>query len=153
MDKNILAINLGSSSKKYALFAGDTRLFMAHFEKMESGFAATYNDGIREEINVATYNNALSQVIGYAREKHGAEISTVGIRVVAIGKEFGRHAIIDTQYLEALSKEAERDPAHIPLVVAELADLNRILPGIPVIAASDSAFHSTMPAVARRYAI
>jgi len=153
MDKNILTINPGSSSKKYALFTGGTRLFMAHFEKTESGFAVTYEGNEPATIDEVFYNNALSQVITYAKEKHNAEINMVGIRVVAIGKEFGRHAIIDAKYLENLSKEAERDPAHTPMVVAELAELNRLLPGIPVVAASDSAFHSTMPAIARRYAI
>ncbi len=153
MDKNILTINLGSSSKKYALFGGDARLFMAHFEKTESGFAVTYDGNEPAAIDEVFYNNALSQVITYAKEKHNAEINAVGIRVVAIGKEFGKHAVIDAKYLETLSKEAERDPAHIPFVVDELAELNRLLPGIPVVAASDSAFHSTMPAIASRYAI
>jgi len=153
MDKNILTVNPGSSSKKYALFSGDTRLFMSHFEKTESGFAVAYDNNTPAAIDEMFYDNALLQVIAYAREKHNVEISAAGIRVVAIGKEFARHAIIDTEYLETLSNEAKRDPAHIPMVVEELTELNRILPGIPVIAASDSAFHSTIPAIARRYAI
>jgi len=153
MDKNILTINPGSSSKKYALFAGDVCLFTAHFEKTEAGFAVTYDNEMSVPVSEEIYKSSLSQVVARAKEKHNTEINAAGIRVVAIGKEFSRHSVIGAQYLAALSKEAERDPAHTPMVVAELAELNRLLPGIPVVAASDSAFHSTMPAVARRYAI
>lgn len=153
MEKTTLTINPGSSSKKYALFAGNVCLFTAHFEKTESGFALTYDNEAALPITGEIYNGSLSQVIARAREKYNAEINAVGIRLVAIGKQFARHAIIDAQYLAELSKEAERDPAHTPMVVSELAELTRLLPGIPVVAASDSAFHSTMPDIARRYAI
>ncbi|HUX35938.1 MAG TPA: acetate kinase [Candidatus Paceibacterota bacterium] len=153
MEKNILTINPGSSSKKYALFAGDACLFTAHFEKTESGFAVAYDSKSPVPISEEIYNGSLSQAIARAREKHNAEINAVGIRLVAIGKQFSRHAVIDAQYLALLSKEAERDPAHTPMVISELTELAGLLPGIPVVAASDSAFHSTMPAIARRYAI
>lgn len=153
MEKITLTINLGSSSKKYALFAGDVRLSTTHFEKTESGFVVTYGQEAPMPATEVIYNNSLSQIITHAKDQHDAEINTVGIRVVAIGKEFARHAIVDASYLEALSQEAECDPLHIPLVVTELAELNRLLPGIRVVAVSDSAFHSTMPAVARHYAI
>lgn len=153
MEKTTLTINPGSSSKKYAFFIGDACLFTAHFEKTESGFAVTYDNGVSIPVPDIAYKDSLSQVIAHIREKYTVEIHAAGIRVVAIGKRFAKHVVMDAAYREELLKEAERDPAHTPLVVAELAELNRLLPGIPVVAVSDSAFHLTMPAVARRYAI
>ncbi len=153
MDKNILAINTGSSSKKYAVFAGENPVFTAHFEKTETGFAVTYDNESPIPVSEEIYNNSLQQVVSRAKEKHGTEINAAGIRVVAVGKQFSQNSLIDAQYLALLAKEAERDPAHTPMAIAELSELNKILPGIPVVAASDSAFHLTMPSVARRYAI
>lgn len=153
MDKNILTINTGSSSKKYAVFTGENPVFTAHFEKTETGFAVTYDNESSVPVSEEIYNGSLQQVVSRSKDKHNTQINAAGIRVVAVGKQFAQNEVIDDQYLALLTKEAERDPAHTPLVIAELAELNKILPGIPVVAASDSAFHLTMPAIARRYAI
>ena len=153
MEENILAINLGSSSKKYALYVRDACVFAAHFEKTETGFAVTYDGGAAEEINAAGYEHALAQVLTYAKKIYCGTLRAVGIRIVAVGRHFADHTRIDAAYRDMLAREAERDPDHIPLVVAELAELKRLLPDTSVIAVSDSAFHTTMPEVARRYAL
>lgn len=153
MEMTVLAINLGSASKKYAFYSGDTHIFTAHFEKTEDGFAVSYDADAPEEITEASYEQALAHVVTYAKKRHNADIGAVGLRIVALGKQFADNAFIDARYLELLEHETNRDPDHIPLVIAELAELSRILPGVPLIAASDSAFHKTIPEVAKRYAV
>lgn len=153
MERKTLTINLGSSSKKYALFENETRLFMAHFEKTAAGFEVAYDDETPTTIDENTYKNTLSEVIGRVKKKYNADITEVGIRIVGLGEEFSRHEIIDDEYKEKLLKESKRAPAHAPAVVAKLAELERLLPGVLTVAASDSAFHADMPPVAKRCAI
>ncbi len=152
--ETILAVNVGSSSKKYALFGMDgARLLRAHFEKTEDGYAASRDGGAPEPIEAAAYEDALAQVIRYAREQRDCSLRAIGLRVVAVGRAFSRHTRIDDAYRTLLARAASDDPDHTPLLLAELASLDRLLPGIPIVAASDSAFHKTMPETARRYAL
>jgi acetate kinase len=153
MEKNILAINAGSSSKKYAVFAGEVRVCSAHFEKSVSGFDVSYDGGSATAADENLFRNALAAFLTHAKEMHAADIGAVGLRVVAVGRQFNAHALIDASYEAQLSREAERDPDHTPLVLAELAQVRELLPNVPVVASSDSAFHRSLSDVAKRYAL
>jgi acetate kinase len=134
-------VNVGSESRKYALYQDGERVFFAHFEK-ENG---------------KLIENSTEYVIGQLLEQKliGAlsEISAIGFRVVAPGSYFLQNKIIDGEYLQKLEAAKEQAPLHINPMLAEIKTLQQILPGIPVIGVSDSAFHGSLPVRARFYGI
>ncbi|MDO8743138.1 MAG: acetate/propionate family kinase [Candidatus Azambacteria bacterium] len=136
-------VNVGSESRKYALYQNGERAFSAHFEKKE-GTAQEFENSAEYVIN-----ELLSQKL--VNDKN--EISAIGFRVVAPGSYFLQNKIIDGEYLEKLEAAKERAPLHINPMLAELKALGQILPGVPIVGVSDSAFHGSMPARSRLYAI
>ena len=48
MEKNILVINIGSSSKKYSLYRGEELVLGAHFERDKNTFAVTYEGEVSD---------------------------------------------------------------------------------------------------------
>ncbi len=78
---------------------------------------------------------------------------TVGIRVVAPGTYFQKHKLVTTAYIKKLKEVKELAPLHIIPVLKEIKQIKKHYPKAKIIACSDSAFHSTMPDVARKYAI
>lgn len=153
METDTLTVNIGSSSKKYAFYRDGKRLLFGHYESSDAGPIVTYNFEPEIQIDAAVYENALSVFLAKARADHAAQIHAVGIRVVILGEKFSRHRLIDAAFRQELAKEAEYDPLHVPPVMRELAKLDVLLPRVQVIAASDSAFHQTMPRHAREYAL
>lgn len=139
--KKIFIANVGSESRKYALYQDGERIFSAHFEKE--------NGKLMENSAGYAVNELLSQkLIG-----DKSEISAIGFRVVAPGSYFLQNKIIDSEYLEKLKAAKEQAPLHINPMLAELKALEQVLPGIPIVGISDSAFHGSMPTRARLYGI
>ena len=114
----ILTINIGSRSKKYALFEDREKK-----EEFEGECGIDLNDVV------------------------------VGIRIVAPGKFFTEHREIDAEYLERLKQVAKITPLHIEPVIKEIEEIKNKYPDTKIIGVSDSAFHRSMPTVARVYAI
>lgn len=141
--KKIFITNVGSESRKYALYQNGELVFSAHFEKGKIS--------LQEFENSTEYvvNELISQkLIG---EKN--EIFAIGFRVVAPGSYFLQNKIIDDEYLKKLETAKEQAPLHINPMLSELKALEQILPGIPIVGVSDSAFHGSLPARARFYGI
>lgn len=130
----ILTANIGSASRKYALFDGTKEILRAHFE-----------------LDNPDYKKANEVFIKKA--KNYGEIYAVGIRVVAPGAYFQEHKKITDEFLAKLTKAQEFAPLHITSTLKEIHELRALLPNIPFYCASDSAFHKTLPAVASTYAL
>ncbi len=154
-------VNPGSSSKKYALYSGTRLLLAAHIEKAEQGtILCTMADGTQDRCQMIgdnTYDTSLLDFLERAlNEKVIAsttDITTVGVRVVAPGTAFAAHRRIDDTFMRELAHTAHRAPLHVPHTERELTVLRQALPHAVFVAASDSAFHRTMPAKAREYSI
>lgn len=80
-------------------------------------------------------------------------IEAVGHRVVHGGSLFTRPIVIDDGVLEQIRALAWLAPLHNPPAAAVIAAARTALPRIAHVAAFDSAFHSTLPAEAFRYAL
>lgn len=157
MEKNILIINIGSSSKKYHVYSNGESLINAHFEHDKDGFIVAYDEKPPETISREDYDNSLSHFCATA-EKSGYisqtnPISSIGLRVVAPGEYFTKDHVVDAEFIEKLEVVAKRDSAHIGPTRTELDLINKLFPSVKIVAVSDSSFHSTMPQVARSYAI
>jgi acetate kinase len=81
------------------------------------------------------------------------KIQAIGVRIVAPSDNFARDMILDDNVIEDLRKTQQKAPIHITTVLAEIQKLQESFAGIPLIAISDSAFHSTKPDYACHYGV
>ncbi len=156
-----LAINPGSSSKKYALYRDGKEVLSVVFERIGEGFGKCVEINKTrqhcEDISGTVYGEALPEVLSILT-KAGIivgpnDIARVGVRIVAPGTFFQKHRAIDAGYVKRLEEVADAAPLHIPATLDELRAVQKLLPQATVVGASDSAFHATIPAHARTYSI
>lgn len=152
-----LIVNIGSSSKKYALYHGDEQIFACHFERENGSFIVSSSyQGKAEQESVT--DEMCERAVVYFLEKYkkyfgDKVIDVVGIRVVAPGEFFQKHRSIDGEYIERLQKAKVLAPIHISATLKEITLLREVFPTTRLVAASDSAFHAGMPSVARSYGL
>lgn len=158
--RRILAIDPGSASRKYALAVGGRIRLRAHLERVGSrGLLSLEIDGSPTQRPFAwsRRRQALAAVVAEAVAagllQRAADLTAVGVRVVAPGSYFQRHRRLTAAYLRRLRGVAADAPLHTAVLADELAALRRVSPRTPVFAISDSAFHAGLPAVSRDYAI
>ena len=80
-------------------------------------------------------------------------IQLVGHRVVHGGEAFVNPTVIDDAVLTALDATSDLAPLHNPAAVATIRAARERLSEIAHVADFDTAFHATLPAVARRYPV
>ena len=80
-------------------------------------------------------------------------ITVVGHRVVHGGEAFVAPTVIDDTVLTGLDATSDLAPLHNPAAVATIRAARARLPGSTHVADFDTAFHATLPAVARRYPV
>jgi acetate kinase len=156
-----LIINPGSSSKKYALYRGSAQVFSMRFERANDSYTlCTEANGISAscvEVTPKQFESALPQVLEAAQAalciSKPSDISAVGIRIVAPGTYFQAHKLINEKFVEQLVTKQMLAPNHIPVMLAEIAAVRTSLIDTPLIAVSDSAFHASLPLVARQYSL
>lgn len=81
------------------------------------------------------------------------DIGAVGHRVVHGGPRHSTAALVDDELVDYLDSISDLAPLHNPRAVAGLRSVGELLPGVPAVAAFDTAFHATLPAAARTYAL
>lgn len=157
-----LVVNIGSSSKKYALYAEDQSVIELRYEETDSGFEMCSRQSgtqqVCEAVQEEEYSTAFMRVAEDVKrqlmhEAVGKKLDRAVIRVVAPGTFFQKHAVVDDNYVSELKKRESAAPLHIPYILKEITEIRKFFPGTPIIAASDSAFHSQMPPRAREYSI
>lgn len=80
-------------------------------------------------------------------------VEAVGYRVVHGGSRFSDAVVLDDATLEAIEALGDLAPLHTPIAAATIRAARRILPGVPHVAAFDTAFHASLPEAARRYPV
>lgn len=82
-----------------------------------------------------------------------SEITAVGHRVVHGGDLYNSPTLITDEVIEHIEKVSHLAPLHNPMHLQAIQELTRLLPNIPHIAVFDTAFHHTMPEMARIYGL
>lgn len=80
-------------------------------------------------------------------------VDAVGVRVVHGGDRYAGPARVTPDLLDYVRALAPLAPLHVPTDLAVIEAVARRAPGVPVAAVFDTAFHRTLPEVARRYAL
>ena len=165
---NVLVINAGSSSLKYQLMDPATGNVLAKglCERIGIDGLFTYKPQIEgkeklDAISVAmpTHAEAIEAVLNaLVDEKNGvvatmAEIDAVGHRVVHGGEKFASSVVINDEVMAAIEECNALAPLHNPANIIGIKACQEKMPGVPMVAVFDTAFHQTMPAKAYTYAI
>lgn len=163
---NILVINCGSSSLKFQLIDAETQGLTAKglCERIGiSGSRITFTpaggEKITKEIPMPDHKEAIRLVLdALTDEKTGvvkslSEIGAVGHRIVHGGEEFAKATVITPEVKAAILKCSDLAPLHNPANLIGVEACEALMPGVPMVAVFDTAFHQTMPEEAYLYAI
>ena len=163
---NILVINAGSSSLKYQLLNPETQEVLAKglCERIGIDGKFTYKPAGKEAIKEAdvampTHSEAIQAVLNaLVDEKNGVigsmkEIDAVGHRVVHGGEKFAKSVLITDEVMAAIKECNPLAPLHNPANIIGIKACQDLMPGTPMVAVFDTAFHQTMPPVAYTYAL
>lgn len=163
---NILVINCGSSSLKYQLINSATEAVLAKgiCERIGiDGSNITYKPegGEKEktEAPMPTHTQAIKLVLdALTNEKTGvikslSEVQAVGHRVVHGGEKFTDSALLTDDAIAAIEACSELAPLHNPANLIGIRACQELMPGVPMTAVFDTAFHQTMPEEAYLYGL
>jgi acetate kinase len=131
----VLAVNTGSSSLKYGLYRVDGETCVALLtEQTESAGAGS---------------DPVATIVGSLRDRGLPAPDAIGHRLVHGGPNVRAHARIDEQLMGHLDEARAFAPLHVPAAVQMVKRCRVAFPGVPQVACFDTAFHATMPEVAR----
>ena len=157
--RNILVINCGSSSIKFALVNEAHSLFPLHglAERLGSRDAVLRwkrgGDSDSLMIPNADHRAALAQLLPMVQNAAGGKLHGIGHRVVHGGELFTHATRIDDRVVEAIRATAPLAPLHNPANLQGIEAAMTLFPKLPHVAVFDTAFHQSLPEYAYRYAL
>ena len=154
---NILIINTGSSSVKYQLINAQYEQVLANGKIDRIGMkdpVLIHQKKGGEEIlvkrEIPDHSAAMEIVLSTLSEE---TIDAVGHRIVHGGEKFKDAVVIDESVVEALTQLEALAPLHMAPNIAGVKACMGHLPGVPMAAVFDTAYHQTMPERAYLYGI
>ena len=155
---SILTINGGSSSIKFALYQADEPLKRGLCGKVDriglSGTNLTFDDPANDQqesrkLAASDHKSAASLLIDWLEEQNSFEsVRAVGHRVVH-GMQHTAPELVTQELLEELHRTSPYDPDHLPGEIELIETFRQRHPKLLQVACFDTAFHRTMPRVAK----
>src|SRR5262245_47037614 len=161
----ILVWNAGSSSLKFSLFDAEDEVLLADGgvdwlrKPAQLILRAPNRPAIREELKLEKHADAVARILddlqaGSPVPLHFLEeICAVGHRVVHGGDRYTSAVVITSEVKQTIKELTELAPLHNPASLETINAVEQVLPGIPQVAAFDTAFHATLSEAARTYAL
>lgn len=162
----VLVINCGSSSLKYQLIDSETEEVLAKglCERIGiEGSSLTWqkDGGSRrtEDMDMSDHTDAVRAVIERLTDPEEgviaslSEIDAVGHRIVHGGERFQSSVLIDGNVIQAITACNDLAPLHNPANLIGIHSCEKIMPGVPMAAVFDTAFHQTIPKKAYLYGL
>lgn len=162
---NVLVINCGSSSLKFQLINSDSEQVLAKglCERIGIDGSLTYQpeggEKVKSDKAMPTHTEAIQFVIDALTDadtgvvKSLSEISAVGHRVVHGGEKFASSVVITDEVKAAIEECNDLAPLHNPANLIGINACQELMPGTPMVAVFDTAFHQTMPEKAYMYGL
>ncbi|MFJ6902273.1 acetate kinase [Streptomyces hokutonensis] len=161
----VLVLNSGSSSVKYQLLdmRGGERLALGLVERIGEEnsrlkHTCVTTGAVRESIAPVADHEAALKAVAEELTKDGLgldspELAAIGHRVVHGGMTFTAPTVIDDTVLAEIERLIPVAPLHNPANLVGIRTAMALRPDLPQVAVFDTAFHTTMPESAARYAI
>ena len=161
--KLVLVLNCGSSSLKFAIIDA------VNGEEYLSGLAECFHlpearikwkmDGNKQEAALgagAAHSEALNFIVNTIlaqKPELSAQLTAIGHRIVHGGEKFASSVVITDEVLEAVAQCNDLAPLHNPANLIGINACKELMPGVPMVAVFDTAFHQTMPEKAYLYGL
>jgi acetate kinase len=138
--RQILTVNAGSGSLHIDCFPweGDEPIASHDVDWQGAGH------------DTQAYTDAVHEALGKIDRTH---IAAVGHRVVHGGAHYQHGVRIDDAVKQVIRDFAPLAPQHNPVALAVIEAVEQALPGVPQVAAFDTAFHHTLPPPAYLYGV
>ncbi|MEO2262259.1 acetate kinase [Dorea sp. YH-dor228] len=162
---NVLVINCGSSSLKFQLINSESEEVLAKglCERIGIDGSLTYQpaggERVKSDKAMPTHTEAIQFVIDALTDpetgvvKSLDEIGAVGHRVVHGGEKFASSVVITDEVKKAIEECNDLAPLHNPANLIGINACQELMPGTPMVAVFDTAFHQTMPEKAYMYGL
>jgi acetate kinase len=161
--KNVLAINGGSSSIKFALYEANEVLrkkFEGSIERigLPNAFLRVKGidgaDNFSKDIDAGDQKQAVGFLMDWIEKRIGADaLSAVGHRIVQGGPKDSETQLVTKELLDDLYLYEALDPEHLPQELMIIEAFIYRFPDTPQVLCFDTAFHHDMPRVAKILAI
>ena len=161
----VLVINCGSSSLKYQLIDSETESVLAKglCERIGIDGALTHQPAGKDKIKstpaMPDHKTAIVIVIDQLTDKENGvvesldEIGAVGHRIVHGGEKFTKSCLITDEVIKEVEECSVFAPLHNPAGLIGVRACQELMPGLPMVAVFDTAFHQTLDPKAYMYAI
>lgn len=164
----ILIVNAGSSSLKYQLIdmQDESTLAKGLVERIGMGTLGHHEckvDGKKvvnwEEAPIENHVQACHMMLDaltnseFGVVKSMDEIGAVGHRVLHGGSKFSESVVITPEVEAAIEENIPLGPLHNPANLQGIRACREVMPGTPMVAVFDTAFHQTMPPKAYMYGV
>ena len=157
----ILAINSGSSTLKFGLFATDgaderalARGGADGIGKPAAKLEIASADGVSlhsEQTPIDSQQTALTRITETLKRLGFPEPAAIGHRIVHGGPRLRDHIRITPDVIAALEASVHFAPVHIPTSLELIHHVSKHYPNLPQFACFDTAFHKTLPEKAYHY--
>lgn len=163
--QNVLVINAGSSSIKFTLFdmTDERRILAGQLERIglpgwKLDLAVGDEKAHDQGPGTINHRDALEKIFDHLRGEggpleHPDDLLAVGHRVVHGGEQFSAPVIIDGEVKRTIRDLFVLAPLHNPPNYEGIVGCEELLPGLPMVAVFDTAFHYTLRKRAFLYAI
>jgi acetate kinase len=161
----VLVLNSGSSSVKYQLLdmRDSSRLAAGLVERIGEGTSLLRHTALttgetRESAGEFADHEAALKAVAAELAVDGLgldspELAAIGHRVVHGGRSFTAPTVVDETVLAEIERLIPVAPLHNPANLTGIRTAMALRPDLPQVAVFDTAFHTTMPESAARYAI
>lgn len=162
----VLVLNSGSSSLKYQLFNMDDESVLAKGLVEKIGLAGSLlthqpagKDKVKIEADIPNHSIAIELVVSALLDpNHGViqdmkEIDAVGHRTVHGGTAFSESCLITDAVVKEMERLVVLAPLHNPPGILGIKACQEKIPGVPMVAVFDTAFHQTMPPASYLYGL
>lgn len=162
----ILVVNAGSSSLKYQLMDMTDESIKAKGVVERIGIEGSVlkhkvpgRDTVEIELDAKDHVVAIKAVLKALLDseigvlKSIDEIDAVGHRVLHGGEKFAKSVVIDQECMDAIEEFIPLGPLHNPANLMGINACAEAMPGVPMVAVFDTAFHQTMPQEAFMYGL
>jgi acetate kinase len=155
-------VNAGSSSLKFSIFEGETRLLDARVDGIGVRPAASARDAAGNALPAprlpdpppASPGDALVGLMPWVMERlDGRRLAALGHRVVHGGARHAAPQRVTPALIEELTALEPLAPLHQPHNLAPIRAALERAPGLPQVACFDTAFHRSIPDVAQAFAL
>lgn len=157
--RNILVINCGSSSIKFALVneAREAFILSGLAERLGTAEAVLHWQGDAGQdsrpLPGGDHRAALALLLPLVQEAAGGTLHGIGHRVVHGGEHFTAARRLEPEVIAAIRAIAPLAPLHNPASLHGIEAALSLHPQLPQVAVFDTAFHQSLPEHAYRYAV